>query len=182
MHRPILRVWEVKRSVVSIARSLLLSILGLSLSRPALAQEWTGGVGAFVGIAFGRRQEVAWGFETFAMFPLEGRFYRCRKHREAAGPLLQLAFIGTSEPRLTLALQGGRLIWKDDVTAVTGEVGVTRRFGSEPGWGLQVGITPEWLMFNASFREQLFLGDGSLTTGVRILPTYDQMFEPCIYD
>jgi hypothetical protein len=71
----------------------------------AQAQEWSGGVGAFVGASFGRKAALAWGFEAFGMRTFAEQRICSNEPLAGVGPLVQLALTGISESRLTLAVQ-----------------------------------------------------------------------------
>jgi hypothetical protein len=150
--------------------ALVAALASMSWARRAEADDWTGGLGAFVGFAFGAHEGIQWGLEAFAMRRFS--YERCSdRPRSAAGPLLQLAWMGARNARVTVALQAGRE-FQQGTSAVTGELGATYRVGADAGYGLHLGVTPELWLLNTSLRGELFLDDYSAASGIRFLPTY----------
>jgi hypothetical protein len=142
---------------------------------PAAAQvyseRWIPGAGIFMGYAFGSRTGFELGIEAFATYRFTGA--GCSgTARSGAGPLAQFAVINLSEPRITLALQGGKELSTYALTAITLELGGTYRFGDRAGFAIHTGLTPEFIIFNASLRAQLLQEDVAITGGARFLSTY----------
>lgn len=129
------------------------------------------GAGVFVGYTFGPRHGLEWGLEAFATHRFRNESCFSDGPRSGIGPLLQFGMIGLRDPRLTLAAQGGteitRYVW-----AVSGELGATYRFGSQPGFGIHTGLSTESLFFNVAGRYQWLLDDAWLGGGIRVQPTY----------
>lgn len=140
-----------------------------SLDRP-----FSAGAGIFAGYRFGEGERAGfeWGIEAFTTYRVTGR--GCTADPRAGfGPLVQLAVREASDPRLTLAVQGGGELTRSWL-ALTGELGVTYRFGSAPGFDLHLGLVPEIFLANAGFRYQAVQGEASITGGVRVWPTYGE--------
>jgi hypothetical protein len=128
------------------------------------------GLGTFVGFTFGPRQGVEWGFEAFATRTTE--IGLCTNSpRSGLGGFAQFGLIGLRDPRMTMAALGGKELQRDGLS-LTGEVGFTYRFGSEPGPGIHLGLSPALSFFNTFARAQLLLDDYALGVGARVLPTY----------
>jgi hypothetical protein len=149
---------------------------GLLFPSPVQAQEGpvSLGGGVFVGYAFGAKPGVEWGFEAFATY-LYGGVGCSDAQRYGLGPLVQVAVIGTDDPRITLAVQGGGEVARPPQglnTAFSGELGATYRFGDTPGFGIHTGLALEVFLVNAALRRQWLLDENAITGGVRILPTY----------
>lgn len=150
--------------------ALVLALAPILLASPARAEPYSAGFGVFVGIAFGRHDGVEWGFEAFELTHFHRPLCTDRR-RSGVGPLVQFAMIGIRVPRITIAMQAGQEIHDND-SSVTGELGATYRWGSESGYGLHLGLTPEYAPFNASLRAQMFLDDYSGVVGLRLPPTF----------
>jgi hypothetical protein len=142
------------------------------LSKEVQAQEWTGGAGAFVGYAFGAREGVVWGFDIFGT-RISQQESCSNEPRSGVGTVFRFGMIGVRDPRITLALHGGREFERIG-PALTGEIGGTYRFADEGGFGLHLGLMPEYAIFNASARAELFLDEYAAVGGVRYLPTYGE--------
>ncbi|MET0385927.1 MAG: hypothetical protein ABW321_08205 [Polyangiales bacterium] len=131
------------------------------------------GAGVFIGYQFGARQAFEWGVEAF----MTQRFRpvaECEStERFGMGPLVQLGLRGLRDPRVTLALQGGGELSRSGF-ALTGELGVSYRFGSAPGFGLHLGIVPELAIFNVAARYEAFRHEAWVGGGARFFPTYGQ--------
>src|SRR5260370_41425437 len=93
--------------------------------------------------------------------------------RSGVGTVFRFGMIGVRDQRITLALHGGREL-KRIGPALTGELGGTYRFGDEAGFGLHLGLMPEYANFNASARAELFLDEYAAVGGMRYLPTYGE--------
>lgn len=91
--------------------------------------------------------------------------------RNGWGPLLQIGVQGVSAPRLTLAVQGGGEFERNG-PALTGELGVSYRFGVNPAFGIHLGVVPELWFFNAALRYELLMDQGFVGGGIRVQPTY----------
>lgn len=129
------------------------------------------GGGVFVGYAFGARQAVEWGLEAFFTHRIEG-VGGCRSDaRAGVGPLLQLGVYGLDEPRLTLAAHGGGEFSRGG-PSLTGELGLSYRFGPRPGFGIHVGVVPELFLLNVALRYEALRNEAWVGGGVRWLPTY----------
>ena len=128
------------------------------------------GGGAFFGYRFGERSGFEWGLEAFATYRLSG--LGCTTdERTGVGPLAQLGFLGFEEPRLTLGMQGGGELERMAL-ALTAEVGLTYRFGDRPGFGVHMGVLPEFTIVNAGVTYEWLLAQGWVGGGLRIYPTY----------
>jgi hypothetical protein len=168
---------RVRRQLRALARrAAALSALSASLfsaNARADAPNFSFGAGVFVGYNFGPRAGVEYGFEGFATH----RFSEAEcsdRPRMGVGPLLQLAVVGSGDPRVTLAAQGGGEFTRS-LAALSGERGVTYRFDDRPGFGIHTGIVPSSLFFNTAFRYQWLLQDAWVGGGVRFLPTYGDL-------
>jgi hypothetical protein len=163
-----------KRRLLVRRLAILSAASGALFSPPARAQtsdRWIPGAGIFIGAAFGSGARFEWGLETFATYRFAG--YGCSNTpRSGVGPLLQIAVGDFTHPRATLAIQGGAELSTYSLTALTFEVGATYRLGDRPGFGIHTGITPEFVIFNGSFRAQWLLDDYSITGGARLPATY----------
>ena len=132
------------------------------------------GAGVFAGYRFGAgaRAGFEWGIEAFATQRVSG--VGCSSELRAGfGPIAQLAVRETSDPRVTLAVQGGGELLRGWF-AMTGELGLTYRFGSAPGFDLHLGLVPETLVLNAGLRYQAVQNELSVSGGVRVWPTYGE--------
>jgi hypothetical protein len=130
------------------------------------------GAGVFVGYQFGPRPGVEWGLEAYATYRFTGN--GCSSEpRTGIGPLVQLGVMGMHDPRLTLAVQGGGELIRM-AAALSGELGLTYRFGSAPGFGIHLGVVPEVLIFNAPVRYEALRDELWVGGGARIWPTYGQ--------
>lgn len=176
--RRLARVWRRMLRVSAAAATLFPALV----AGPVRAEEYLSpmdrklslGAGIFAGYRFGagERAGFEWGIEAFATQRVTG--LGCTADpRAGLGPLLQLAVRETSDPRLTLAVQGGGELARSWL-ALTGELGVTYRFGSAPGFDLHLGVVPEIFLANAGFRYQVVQDEPSVTGGVRIWPTYGE--------
>lgn len=167
------------RRVRRIRRSLVRGVVAVSAASgtafPAVVRAYdeSFGAGLFVGYTFGPRHGVEWGLEAFATHRFVGT--GCSSEpRTGAGPLLQIGLIGLRDPRVTLAAHGGGELARA-TAALTGELGVTYRFGDKPGFAIHTGIVPETLVLNAAFRYQWLLEDAWVGGGIRFLPTYGDL-------
>jgi hypothetical protein len=130
---------------------------------------WIGGIGIFLGYAFGERSGFEAGVETFATYRSTG--VGCSMTLlSGMGPLLQLTSVDFGPPRITLAAQGGGELFS--WTAVTAELGGTYFFGDTPGFAIHTGLTSEITYFNLSIRSQLLKQSTSWTAGARFPSTY----------
>jgi hypothetical protein len=128
------------------------------------------GAGLFFGYQFGPHAGIEWGFELFATQRFAG--WGCSsQQRYGIGPLLQLGIMETHDPRLTLALNAGGELFRMALS-LSAELGVSYRFGSEPGFALHLGLVPETMLANAALRYELFRRELWLGGGLRFWPTY----------
>jgi hypothetical protein len=168
---------RVRRQLRALARrAAALSALSASLfsgSARAEGLNFSFGAGVFVGYNFGPRAGVEYGLEGFATHRFSEPECSDRP-RMGVGPLLQLAMVGSGDPRVTLAAQGGGELARSSA-ALSGELGMTYRFGDQPGFGIHTGIAPSALFFNTAFRYQWLLQDAWVGGGVRVLPTYGDL-------
>jgi hypothetical protein len=146
----------------------------------AHAEDWSGGVGAFVGYAFGAHQGFEWGFEGFATKITEGGSTCSSQERAGFGPLAQFSLIGLGDPRLTLAALGGKELNRKSLTSLTGEFGMTYRWGNDPGPGVHLGLLPSFFIVNAYGRAEILLDDYSFGGGLRILPPFGLTTSVCV--
>ncbi|MET0389673.1 MAG: hypothetical protein ABW321_27115 [Polyangiales bacterium] len=131
------------------------------------------GFGAFVGYQFGARSGIEWGFEGFMTRTLNGGGCSSAP-RTGLGPLVQVAWLGMWEPRISLALQGGGEL-KRNGPALSGELGLSYRFGSEQPLGLHLGVVPQLLFANLAVRYQAVRNEAWVGGGVRYLPTFGDL-------
>jgi hypothetical protein len=160
-----------------------LSRLGLSvvtlLALPAAAKADppSFGAGLFVGYNV-QRAGLEWGVEGFSTFsstpnvqaPVDKRA-ESQARRVGAGPLLQFAMLGLSDPRFTLALQFGSELKRDSL-ALTTEIGVTYRMGERGGFGVHTGVVPQLIWGNIAMRYQFLLNEAWFGVGARFEPTF----------
>jgi hypothetical protein len=130
------------------------------------------GAGVFVGYQFGPRPGVEWGLEAYATYRFTGNGCSSEQ-RSGIGPLVQLGVMGMHDPRLTLAAQGGGEVIRG-TAALSGELGLSYRFGSAPGFGIHLGVVPEVLIFNAPVRYEALRDELWVGGGARIWPTYGE--------
>lgn len=150
--------------------SMAAACAGGPAAHASAQEQWTAGGGAFVGYRFGSEQGIEWGFEGFGSRLYDDNDACSNGPRYGVGPLLQVSLTGLGDPRITVAMQAGGE-FERAVSGLTGELGLSYRPERE-AFGLHLGITPESLIFNASFRYQMFLNDAFLGAGVRLPPTY----------
>ena len=130
------------------------------------------GGGAFFGYRFGERSGFEWGFEAFATHRFTGGGCSSEE-RIGFGPLAQLGFLGIEEPRLTLGMQGGGELERAAL-ALTAQVGLSYRFGTEPGFGVHTGVLPEFSLVNVGVSYEWLLAQGWVGGGARYFPTYGE--------
>ncbi len=130
-----------------------------------------GGLGVFVGYVFGPREGFEWGFEAFASKVDDGNRTCENLPRSHIGGLVQFAMIGLRDPRFTFAAFGGKELEREGMM-IGGEFGGTYRFGSEPGPGIHLGLTPGYSILNAYGRVELLLEDYSVGAGLRVPPAF----------
>ncbi|MEY4581212.1 MAG: hypothetical protein RL701_5915, partial [Pseudomonadota bacterium] len=130
------------------------------------------GGGVFVGYQFGSSQNVEWGVEGF-LTRINKEPSCSSEARSGYGPLLQVALLGFGSPRITLAAHGGAETARGG-SALTGELGVSYRFGRDPGFGIHLGVVPEVALFNVALRYQLLRNEAWVGGGVRLWPTYGE--------
>jgi hypothetical protein len=128
------------------------------------------GGGVFVGYQFGPRAGIEWGLEAYLTKRI-GWTECSSRERTGFGPTVQVGIMGTENPRLTLAAHAGGEIVRT-MLAVSAEVGLTYRFGSDPGFGIHLGLSPETIFLNAAVRYQVLLNDAWVGGGARYAPTY----------
>jgi hypothetical protein len=157
--------------------ALLSAVCPMLFSSRAEAETWSAGLGAFVGYSFGQREGISWGFEIFGMSHFEKQ--SCSNQAlSGVGPLLQFEAVGLHDPRLTFALHAGREIRHREAW-VTGELGPTYRWGSDPGFGLHMGAVAGYDSLLVAMRAQLFLDDYAAVAGVRFPGPFGS-FSECI--
>jgi hypothetical protein len=162
------------------AIALVAAAAGALFPTTARAEEWSGGAGVFVGYAFGQHQGFEWGFEGFATMVTQGGGVCSNQERWGIGPLAQLSLIGLSNTRLTLAALGGKQLSRKSLTSLTGEFGMTYRFGDDPGPGIHLGLSPSFFIVNAYGRAEILLDDYSFGGGLRILPPFGVSNSFCV--
>ena len=157
--------------------ALVAGLLPLMHAAPASAEPFqTGGVGLFLGYAFGERGGIEWGIEGFATRYLE-KHSECNddSSRHGFGPLLRLASVRTSRLELTLAGHGGGELPKmRSYFAVDGEIGASLFLekGHEARVAPHTGVTLESIMFNLYFRQEWLEPAASVGGGARFIPTF----------
>jgi hypothetical protein len=134
------------------------------------------GLGLFFGYQFESeptRSGLEWGFEAYAT-QRYGDVGTCGNNTRAGfGPIVQLGIKGVEDPRLTLALRAGTELERS-VAALTGELGMSYRFGHDPGAALHLGIVAESMVFMAGLRHQLYRNETWVGGGLRYLPTFGE--------
>ena len=134
------------------------------------------GVGVFFGYQFAgnpERSGFEWGFEGYATQRYGDVGVCSSGKRWGFGPIVQLGIKGVEDPRLTLAIRGGGEAARGG-PALTGELGASYRFGSDPGPSLHVGVMPELSLFVVGVRHQLFRNETWVGGGVRYLPSFGE--------
>ncbi|HTU63454.1 MAG TPA: hypothetical protein VMF89_33560 [Polyangiales bacterium] len=161
---------------MSAAATSLLHTPCLAQDDPFIHGRLSLGLGLFFGYQFASepsRSGFEWGFEAYAT-QRYGDVGACTNGpRSGFGPILQLGIKGVEDPRLTLAMRAGAELERA-VVALTGEIGMSYRFGHDPGPSLHLGIVPESLVFNAALRHQLFRSETWVGVGLRYLPTFGE--------
>jgi hypothetical protein len=130
------------------------------------------GGGVFVGYQFGANQGLEWGVEGY--FTSLNKEPSCSSDpRYGFGPMLQIGLLGLAEPRITLAAHGGGETSRGGI-AVSGELGLSYRFGRDPGLGIHLGVAPELVLVNVALRYQLLRNETWVGGGLRWQPTYGE--------
>jgi hypothetical protein len=132
--------------------------------------ELNGGGGVFIGYHYGERSELEWGLEVFGT-RVTGGIGCSTQERQGLGAFGQLSFLGFSNPRLTLGGHGGGELNRPAL-ALTGELGLTYRFGEDAGFGLHTGVVAETIFLNAAARYQWLRNEAWVGGGLRVLGTY----------
>lgn len=165
------------------SRAISLSAAASLLPAPCFAEDdpfiqgrLSLGLGIFFGYQFASeptRSGFEWGFEAYAT-QRYGDVRSCGNDTRAGfGPIVQLGIKGVEDPRLTLALRAGTELARS-LAALTGEVGMSYRFGHDPGASLHLGIVPESIIFTAGLRHQLFRNETWVGGGLRYLPSFGE--------
>lgn len=130
------------------------------------------GGGVFIGYHYGyaQRSHLEWGLEAFGT-RVSGGVGCSSDVRHGLGAFAQLAFLGISNPRLTLGGLGGGEVERATL-ALTGELGLTFRFGSEGGLGIHTGAVADTVFLNAGARYQWLRNEAWLGGGLRVLSPY----------
>lgn len=166
------------------SRALSLSALAASLlPLPCAAQDdpfihgsLSLGVGVFFGYQLASlpgRSGFEWGLEGYVT-QRYGDVGECTSgERWGFGPIVQIGIKGVEDPRLTLAMRAGGEFTRGG-PALTGELGASYRFGSDPGPSLHVGLMPELALFVVGVRHQLFRNETWVGGGLRYLPSFGE--------
>jgi hypothetical protein len=133
------------------------------------------GLALFVGYQFGptpERSGVEWGLEAFMTHRF--RVEECGDDpRAGIGPSLQFAMLDARDPRLSLLVHGGGEFVRS--ISLTGELGLSYRFSEvDPGLSVQIGVVPEFVLFDAGVRYQLLRNEVWVGGGLRYLPRYGE--------
>ncbi len=139
--------------------------------RTARADSLAVGAGFFLSYSAGPRSGLEWGFEAFATHRFKGGGSCSSEPRTGVGSLMQFGLAHGDQPRVTVAALGGGELERS-LLAVSGELGVTYRFGSAEGLDLHAGFVPELTFFNLALRYQALLQDVSFGGGMRVMPTF----------
>jgi hypothetical protein len=155
----------------------------LTLTRPSVAQTFTGGGGLFIGFRFDSpTPSFEWGAEAFATYRFRGATGCTSIERTGAGPLAQVAFAGLKRPRLTLAAHAGGELHRASIpqTALVGELGITL-FPNDMNWAVHSGVLFEVAPFvNMALRQQWITWMTTVDMGFRYLPTMGDLTY-CVY-
>lgn len=149
-----------------------MSSVSLASLVPAIgrAQDPTFGLGVFVGYN-DRHRGLEWGAETFATFRVDAGDSEIDT-RLGLGPMFQVGLLdGFSDPRLTFALHGGGELERN-LFALTGELGLSYRFGAQHSFAVHTGLMTEVSLVNLAFRYQFLLREAWVGLGTRLMPTY----------
>jgi hypothetical protein len=171
-----------KRARLAQRLSALSAACGLLYGSPAEAQGndfWNFGAGIFVGYAFGTHSGFTVGGEAFATYVFDEISCGPANARHGLGPLLQVSSMGAKSLLVTLAAQGGREL-TPDYLSFSGELGVTQRFGAQPGTGVHTGVLVAPLIFDFGWRSEWGLDQMSAVAGVRFAPTFGVPQGGCI--
>jgi hypothetical protein len=157
-----------------VERLVVTSILSSALfPTPVEAQETqaaTFGGGLFVGYTFGPGRGIELGVEGFGTHRFDLK--ACSSDpRKGLGGSVQLGLIGFRDARVTLAGHGGGELARS-MSALTGELGATYRFGEHSGFGIHTGIMAETLLLYGAFRYQWLLQNAGVGGGARFPGTY----------
>jgi hypothetical protein len=138
----------------------------------APSPEWraNAGIGAFIALNFGRKTSMEWGFEAFGNAVYDSGGGCSADPRSAIGPLAQIAWLGLKEPRLTLAVHGGREMEREK--GIVGELGLTARFLDQVRYGVHTGVLLDASYANVFARQEWLINDYSIGAGIRVLPTF----------
>lgn len=168
----------------SFALGLAGSLLLPGKDASAIPDNMVIGGGLFVAYHFGERSGFGLGAEAYTTYLVSGEADACGGSRSNAGlgPLLQFGLVNFGDPRLTLALQGGGTFTADTPFSLAAEAGATYHFSAENGFGLHLGLTPQFSIVNLFARLGVGHGDFSAGVGLRSSTPFSPLLQQCIIE